>query len=317
MKRGAVLGLFAVLCFLASFASAVAQQVTGVEHWVNNDGVKLYVWEKYEGSPSGKKVVVLAHGSATAGKESFDLQVPGKEPTYSVMDYLAKEGFDVFALDVRGFGRSTHPETHTTITQHFSDLNAVIDYILKLRGVQKVGLLAWSYANQYGGIMVMNHPKKVERYVIYAMHHLYSPDMALRRPKLEFYQKNVYTTVPEAGWKPRFYSMTPAEASDPEVVDAYAKAAAQAEKKTPTGPNLDRLITVQPWISAKLMPVPTMIIHGQYDDQADLDGNIPFFLSLPNPYKKYVVFPNGGHMGHLQRGHDVFLREVASWFKGP
>ena len=42
------------------------------------------------------------------GRESFDLQVPGKL-YYSLMDQLAREGFDVFALDTSGFGRSPIP----------------------------------------------------------------------------------------------------------------------------------------------------------------------------------------------------------------
>jgi pimeloyl-ACP methyl ester carboxylesterase len=107
-------------------------------------GIRVYIWEKYAGSPAGKPVVVLAHGSATADRESFDLQVPGK-PSYSLMDFLAREGFDVFALDTRGFGRSTHPDTHMTTKEASEDLNAVVDYMLKLRGGQKVSLLGWSW----------------------------------------------------------------------------------------------------------------------------------------------------------------------------
>jgi hypothetical protein len=37
------------------------------------------------------------------------------------------------------------------------------------------------------------------------------------------------------------------------------------------------------------MPVPTMLIHGEYDDVADLDGLLPFFQQLPNPYKPMVL----------------------------
>ena len=297
---------------LTSWAPAAAQQVVGVEHWVEHGGIKLYVWEKYVGSSSGKKVIVLAHGSATAGKESFDLQTAGK-PSYSLMDSLAREGFDVFALDTRGFGRSTHPETHMTTQEASEDLNAVVDYVLKLRGVPKVNLLGWSWGTQYAGMFVMAHPEKVEKYASYAQMHVNSPDIAKRRPRVEFFRKNPYVTIPEAGWKPRFYSMTPAEANDPDVVDAYPKAAAQVEQKTATGPQLD-MVTIMPMVHPRLIPVPTMIIHGEYDDVADLDGLLPFFEQLPNPHKKYVIIPNGGHMMHLQKGNQVFQREVANFF---
>ena len=315
MRSVTLSGFAAVIYLLFAFAPLAAQEVSGAEHWVEHDGIRLYVWEKYVGSPSGKPVVVLAHGSATAGRESFDLRVPGK-PSYSLMDFLAREGFDVFALDTRGFGRSTHPDKHMTTMEASQDLNAVVDYVLKLRGVQKVNLLGWSWGTQYGGMFVMAHPGKVAKYVSYAQMHVNSPDLAKRRPRIEFFRKNPYTAIPEAGWKPRFYSMTPAEGNDPDVVDAYAKAAAQVEVKTATGPQLD-MVTIMPMINPRLIPVPTMIIHGEHDDVADLDGLLPFFQELPNPHKRYVVIPNAGHMMHLQKGHRLFQHEVGSFFKAP
>lgn len=315
MRTLALVGWMVALSLLASAGRPTAQEVAGAEHWVENGGVRIYVWEKYAGSPEGKPAVVLAHGSATAGRESFDLQVPGK-PSYSLMDRLAGEGFDVFAPDTRGFGRSTRPEGHMTTAEASEDLDAVVDHVLRLRGLQKVSLLAWSWGTQYGGMFVMARPGKVGRYVSYAQMHADSPDLARRRPRIEAFRKNPYVTIPEAGWKPRFASLTPAELSDPEVVGAYAKAAAQAEPKTPTGPQLD-MVTIMPMVNPRLMPVPTMLIHGEHDDVADPDGLLPFFRQLPNRYKKYVVIPEAGHMMHLQKGHRLFQHEVVAFLKAP
>lgn len=315
MKKNSVTILLVVCLVLGTLSIASSQPVNGVEHWVDNGNIRLYVWEKYVGNPAGKRIIVLCHGSATAGKESFDLQVPGKT-SYSLMDVLAQKGFDIFALDVRGFGRSTHPDGHMTTMEASQDLNAVVDYIIKVRGVPKVNLLGWSWGTQYGGMFVMAQPAKVERYISYAQMHLNSPDIAKRRPRVEAFRKNAYITIPEAGWKPRFYSMTPPDANDPEVVDSYAKEAARVEVKSPTGPQLD-MTTIMPMINPRLIPVPTMIIHGQYDDVADLDGLLPFFAQLPNPGKKYVVVPDAGHMMHLQKGHRLFQHEVISFFSAP
>src|SRR5216684_3184925 len=173
-----------MLYALSALTPSAAQAVSGVEHWVEHAGIKLYVWEKYAGNPGGKPVVILAHGSATAGRESFDLQVPGK-PSYSLMDFLASAGFDVFALDTRGFGRSTHPDTHITTKEASDDLNAVVDHVLKLRGGKRVNLLAWSWGTQYGGMFVAAQPGKVEKYVSFAQMHVDSPDIAKRRTRIE------------------------------------------------------------------------------------------------------------------------------------
>jgi len=203
-----------------------------------------------------------------------------------------------------------------TTQEASEDLNAAVDYILKLRGSPQVHLLGLSWGTQYGGMFIMAHAGKVARYVSYAQMHVNSPDLARRRPRLEAFRKTPYVSIPEAGWKPRFASMTPAAATEPEVVEAFAKAAVRVEEKTPTGPQLD-MVTLMPLLNPRLMPVPTMLIHGQYDDVADLDGLLPFFQQLPNPYKRYVVIPHAGHMMHLQSGHRAFQHEVVSFFKAP
>lgn len=287
----------------------------GTQHWVVQDDLRLFVWEKYQGSPQGKKVVVLAHGSATAGRESFDLKVPG-HPGYSLMDFLARQGFDVFAPDMRGFGSSTRPEGHITTEQAAGDLNAVVDFICKLRGVAQVQLLAWSWGTQYGGQFVMAHPEKVARYVSYAQMHAASPDLGSRRPRLETFKRAPYIRITEPGWKLRFHSMTPDAVNVPAVINAFAHSAALVETRSPTGPQVD-LLTRLPLVDPARIVVPVMMIHGQYDDVADLDGLLPFFRALPNPDKQYVVIPGGGHMLHLQKGHARFQHAVAAWFTMP
>ena len=286
--------------------------IVSTEHWVEYDGIRLYIWEKIQESSSTKPVVVLTHGSATAGRESFDLQVTGK-PSYSLMDFLASEGFDVFAPDIRGFGRSTRPQGHFSTADASEDLNVAVDYILRLRGIKKVNLLGWSWGTQYGGMFCMAHPEKTARYVSYAQMHFDSPDIAKRRPKVETFRKNPYVCISEAGWKARFYSMTPGEVNDPEIINNYAKAADQIEVSTPNGPQLD-MVTIMPMVNPRLLQIPTMIIHGEYDDVADLEGLLPFFKQLPNSYKRYVVIPDAGHMMHLQKGHLVFQQEVSNFF---
>ena len=51
------------------------------------------------------RVVLFIHGRGTPAEVAFD--VPYQD--YSWMTYLAQAGFDVFAMDVTGYGRSTRP----------------------------------------------------------------------------------------------------------------------------------------------------------------------------------------------------------------
>lgn len=295
------------------------EEIHGVAHEVQHEGLRLHVWEKFAGGPEGKPVLVLAHGSATGGRESFDLQVPGQPGVsdsghgYSTMDFLAWQGFDVFALDVRGFGRSTRPEDFLTTEQAASDLGAVVDHVRATRGVERVHLLAWSWGTQYGGQFVMAHPEKVARYASYAQMHADSPDLKTRRPRLAVFQRSPYIRITEQGWKLRFHSLTPEAVNDPAVMDAFARAAVAAEDKSPTGPQID-VLTRLPLVDPSRITVPTLMVHGEYDDVADTQGLLPFFAALPNPDKQYVVVPGGGHMLHLQQGHRRLQRVLGAWF---
>src|SRR6516162_9349946 len=51
------------------------------------------------------RVVLFIHGAGTPAEVAFD--VPYQD--YSWMEYLAQAGFDTFAMDTTGYGRSTRP----------------------------------------------------------------------------------------------------------------------------------------------------------------------------------------------------------------
>ena len=82
-------------------------KITGCEHWAHHDGADLFLWRKRkEGPEKPRGAVLLAHGSSMASTPTFDLQVKSR-PEYSLMDYLAERGYDVWCVDCEGYGRST------------------------------------------------------------------------------------------------------------------------------------------------------------------------------------------------------------------
>ncbi len=53
--------------------------------------------------------------------------------------------------------------------------------------------------------------------------------------------------------------------------------------------------------------------HGQRSHLATTSG----VAAGTRCYSRDVIVPNAGHMMHLQKGHEVFQREVAGFFKTP
>src|SRR5712691_1486122 len=92
--------------------------IKGEEHWTTKDGsVKLFL-----------------HGSSMASQPTFDLQVPGR-PDSSAMDYFARRGFDVWCVDMEGYGRSTKDrDNNAPIAQGADDCYVAALYIQKRRG---------------------------------------------------------------------------------------------------------------------------------------------------------------------------------------
>jgi pimeloyl-ACP methyl ester carboxylesterase len=116
---------------------------------------------------------------------------------YSWMAWLAHAGFDVFAMDMTGYGRSTrplvmndpcnlspaqqvslvpalieapcaptYPRQLTTIASDWHDIDAVVDYIRTRRGVDRVSLIGWSLGGPRAGGYAAQHPDKVHKLVL-------------------------------------------------------------------------------------------------------------------------------------------------------
>ena len=49
-----------------------------------------------------------------------------------------------------------------------SDLGSAVDYVLKLRNLQKLDLMGWSWGTSIAGAYTTKHNDKIERLVLYA-----------------------------------------------------------------------------------------------------------------------------------------------------
>lgn len=290
----------------------------GTEHWVQSvsgaDGkpLRLNVIEKRSKAidPStfakSGKVVLLAHGAGVPGSVIFDLQVPDASATsYSLMDYLAGQGFDVFSVDFQNYGRSDkHPcGLCVTTAVAANDVNAAIDYIRKLRGVAKVDLLGWSWGVPVTSLVAIQHPEKVRRLVMYAPPVWSGPRG--KAPAAEF------RDAPPENMR-KLLEQAPAEGT---AVEALVKENMQWGAKAPNGVLLD-LNTKMPLVDSRKVSGPTMIIVGNLDKTTPAtDPNLPgFFAALPNTDKKFIVVPDAGHAMTIEKQRYHFYSEVAKWF---
>src|SRR6266496_295428 len=92
-------------------ATAVAQTRLVTEQMMvksPDPGIEIYVRNKRPANMtafSPERTVLYVHGATYPASTCFDLQLDGR----SWMDYIAARGYDVYLLDLRGYGRSTRP----------------------------------------------------------------------------------------------------------------------------------------------------------------------------------------------------------------
>jgi pimeloyl-ACP methyl ester carboxylesterase len=200
-----------IMFFLCNIATAndCEQNILRISHAVPHissvpaiDGVSVLlsareVVMRGHSHSKDRKVVLFVHGGTSPSVPDYDLQFKD----YSWAEFLAKNGFDVFMMDVSGYGFSPRPKMNdpcnvdptllnlqllipnplaaacaspsygyklTTRQSEWDEINTVVDYIRALRGVDKVNLVGWSAGGPRIGGFAAHHPEKVDKLFFYA-----------------------------------------------------------------------------------------------------------------------------------------------------
>jgi pimeloyl-ACP methyl ester carboxylesterase len=134
-------------------------------------GISLHLrnlHQRADGFPA-RRLVLFVHGATFPSTVAFDFGMPGG----SWMRQLAEQGFDVYALDVRGYGGSTRPRAldeppesnapFATTAEAARDIAAATDHILKRRGAPALNLVGWSWGTTTAASFAAAQPAKVRR----------------------------------------------------------------------------------------------------------------------------------------------------------
>ena len=157
--------------------------------------VGLFVREKVkQQGRAGRPVVLMISGATISAIPVFDPQFEN----YSWMDHLAAAGFDAFAMDLTGYGLSPRPMMDdpcnlapaqqqllipkrltqpcppaypfqlTTVQSDLDEIDRVVDYLRRIRGVDQVSLIGYSRGGLRAGGYAAQHPEKVGRLFLLA-----------------------------------------------------------------------------------------------------------------------------------------------------
>lgn len=140
------------------------------------------------------RVVLFVHGATVPGVPDYDLD----HRTYNWMTFLARAGFNVYTMDMSGYGGSPrpmmddpcntnpkqqsllqgrplktacaphYPYEFNTIRDDWAEMDTVVDHLRKSNRVERIHMIGWSAGGPRVGGYVAQHPAKIDRVMLYA-----------------------------------------------------------------------------------------------------------------------------------------------------
>ncbi len=279
--------------------------------------MRLFLWEKFVGSPDGKPAVLFVHGSSMASQPTFDLVVPDR-PDSSVMDWFARRGFVCWTVDMEGYGRSDKTrDIYCDIANGADDLEAATDYIAATRGVRSFLTYGISSGALRAALFAQRHPDRVARLVLDAFVWTGegAPTLEQRRKKLPEFLATRRRPIDRAFVRSIFARDHP-DCAEPRVVEAFADAILALDDSMPNGTYID-MCSKLPIVDPAKIAVPTMVLRGQFDGIAAFDDLVEFWKRLPNPDKQFTVMAGISHASFQQKNYLMVYHILHAYFTQP
>ncbi|MBS29137.1 MAG: alpha/beta hydrolase [Alphaproteobacteria bacterium] len=292
-------------------------EIVSQEYWAEKDGVRLFVFRKRPAELDGERpVLFLVHGSSLCARTGFDLEVPGRSG-YSMMDWFAARGFDVWTMDHENYGRSDRTGSNSDIRSGAKDIAAAVPFVARESGQDVFHFFGSSSGALRAGLYAMEHPETVRSLTLDAFVWTGegSPTLAKRRENLEHFRTHPTRDVDRAFFHSIFNRDRPGLV-EPGVADAFADAELQYGTTMPTGTYLDMCENL-PLVDPTRIACPVLMLRGEHDGiatEADLAG---FFQNLTSDDKQMVVLPDQAHVGVLGVNRARFFHVLQAFLTLP
>ncbi len=259
------------------------------KYWAKKGDVDLFMFRKRLTTSNNAPVLFLVHGSSFSGTTGFDLQVPGRDD-YSLMDRFAEAGFDVWALDHEGYGRSSRTDGNSNIASGVADLKAGFDLVTRETGATTALFYGSSSGALRAAAFAEARPEAVTRLVLdaFVWTGKDAPTLIKRAENLEYFRTHNTRPVDRAFFESIFTRDKPGT-SEQIVAETLAKTELQYGDTVPTGTYLDMCANL-PVVDPTKITCPVMIVRGEHDGVATEEDLMNFFRLLPNMDKQFTVF---------------------------
>ena len=304
-KRTAVVLAVMLILSLAACASGEEpqKQISAAEQSVSysyteypleRNGMDLHLDCMSVTGTNPDRSVLLIHG-VTYSSHEFDIDYED----YSLVRFLAREGYAVWRLDIAGFGQSEEVEDGFLPDSDYAaeDIHAAVDKICEVSGQDKIDLLGWSWGTVTASRFVANHPEHINRLVLYAPILSGLGEVDVTEPfhhntwehAADDFQKNEDGTFDDS-------------IADPVVIEMLCSSSWHYDKESsPNGGRRDICVDqAKTLIDLKKITVPTLVICGDKDPYLDYERINTALDDLPDGSALEVI-EGASHVAYLEK----------------
>jgi pimeloyl-ACP methyl ester carboxylesterase len=315
-------------------ATTSAQPALDSQSWsINSDtaGIQLYLRNRRRTDIDvfgSEQTVMLMHAATYAGDSLYDI---AHGATGSFMDFLAASGYDVYSIDVRGYGGSTRPaemhapaeanppvvDTNTAIR----DLGSAVSYVIERNALSRLNLIGMSWGGTVAGAYAARVPEHVNKLGLIAPQWVDERSISIDTGG----ELGAYRTVSREAARERWLGAAPAEQRENLVprglLARWEETTFGADDagpyRAPNGLVQDRR---DYWAAGRAfydpaeIEAPTLLIHGEWDRDVPLDATQAYFRRLTGAaYKRWIEIGQATHMLILERHRQQAFDAIAAF----
>ena len=309
LLRRRLLSLCAVFVSLLVFSSiGMAAQMVRETVPLERAGVHLHL-ESYRLDDGGiKEPILLVHG-VTYSSHEFDVDYGD----YSLARFLARHGFEVWLLDIAGFGQSEAVADGFLPNSDYAseDVAAAVQLILHRQGRKNMDVLGWSWGTVTSGRFAARHPEMVRRLVLYAPIVAGLGEQTVTKPF------NDNTWLHAAGdFQTRADHTIDTSIVEPAVANTFlANCWHYDQDCSPNGGRRDLMTAPQQrLIPTAAIQAPVLIIAGSLDPYVSPQLCREAYQSLHNPASQLVIVDGAAHAMLMEKPYYKEFRETVLAF---
>jgi pimeloyl-ACP methyl ester carboxylesterase len=276
-----------------------------------DNGKKLYFTKCSCPDSYADRNILLIHG-ITSSQHVWDINYKD----YSVVRYLARNGYTVWRVDIGGYGKSDKYENGFDVTtlNASKDILTAMEKIRELQGVEKVNVMGWSWGSMTTGLAAESHPEYFRKMV------WIGPCFGGTLPKTEVTEPFSPLSYP---YVVLVFQHMPGSADDvdydtiePEVVGMWCDHVFKIDgcHGRPNGGFRELMGNGDGWlIHPDKIKVPTCIMTGDIDRNVSQERCRIALAKLPGG-SELNVFHGAGHALYCETDHYIPFREKALAF---